>query len=410
MRTRSAVFLAALLTGILATSGVRAQGSPGWPTFQGDKEHDGHVGVTLDPSTFTELWSVSLGTYALQQVAAAKGLVYVTINTRFEDVDQLFALDAASGQVLWTQAFGPVSSVSPPACAYGSVYVLTGHGTSSPPPLLRAFDAATGDFLFQQQFSAQWEHYYAPTPYDGILYADGGTYGGMYAYDAFAPQIDWFAPLNQYDEWTPAVDDGYVYAYTGEYDPRLSIVDRSTGVETRSIPDPNFSWNGWSMNLAPVLGGHQDIVAVQGSRLLSFDLSQDTIRFELGPNYFSGQPSVANGRIYVMQSGALTVRDELTGSYLWGWATSSSVTNPILVTDRHALVSTYDAVYAVDLGTHQEVWSALHAGQLAWSEGVLYVAGTDGVLTAWAAPAVPAFPFRDGFESGDTSAWSTTSP
>ena len=39
--------------------------------------------------------------------------------------------------------------------------------------------AADGSVLFQSQMSAQWEHYLAPTVANGIVYTDGGEYGGM---------------------------------------------------------------------------------------------------------------------------------------------------------------------------------------------------------------------------------------
>jgi hypothetical protein len=58
----------------------------------------------------------------------------------------------------------------------------------------------------------------------------------------------------------------------------------------------------------------------------------------------------------------------------------------MIVTDSHVLVGSGDAIYAVNLATHFSEWSYPVSGSLALSEGVLYVAGSDGTLTAITAP------------------------
>ena len=398
--SRWAVFAAVAWIAAHAAPAARAEG---WTTHQGNQEHSGYVPVQIAPGGLRELWSVTLSDHRLNRVAAVDGRVFVTLDIFFEDIDQLFALDAATGAVLWAKGFGPVYAVDPPAVANGILYVKTGEGAQQPPPLLRAFDSATGAFVFQQQFASQGERYYAPVPYGGMIYSEGGTLDGLYAFDAFQPEVVWFDDLASLLGWEPALDDDYVYAYV----PDLVVLDRLTGLELTSIPDPNYQGVSPELGVVTVLGALDDIVIVQGGRLVSFDLVQNDIRFEVGPGFLSGDPSVAQGRIYVVDSGALTVRDELTGDYLWGWAAPSSVTDAVLVTDNLAFATTDDAVYAVDLDTHQEVWSAPHAGHLAWSDDVLYVAGADGVLTAYDAPAVL---FGDGFESGDAAAWSAVVP
>jgi len=149
------------------------------------------------------------------------------------------------------------------------------------------------------------------------------------------------------------------------------------------IPDPNFNWSGWSKNLAPVLGSMDDVIAIHNGRLISFDLVNENIRWQLEEN-FSGQPSVANGVIYSIASGALNARDQMTGALLWGWEPpTGNLKGTIIVTDSHLFVHTSSDVYAVDLVTHDQVWSYLAAGHLAISERtLLYIAGADGLLVA----------------------------
>lgn len=401
-RAGAGLTTAILLLGVPGASA--AQSAWSWPTYQANQEHSGYLPISLQIDQFEQLWSLPAWPSRLNPVVAAEGMVFVTPWIYFTAGDQLLAIDARRGEILWSKNFGSVFSVNSPAVAYGNVYLQTGSSIpTGSPPLFRAFAAATGDFVLQREYPAQWERHYSPTIVDGIAYANGGTYGGLIAFDAHAPIVHWETPLNQYDEWTPAVDDLYAYAYTGLYEPRLSIIERSSGAEVRSIADPGFVWNGWSMQLAPVLGGADDVIVIQAQRLISFDLLSDTIRYQIDGAPFEGQPSVGGGRIFALASGALTVWDERTGAFLWSWApTQEPLTGTILVTKTHVLTRSATHTFAIDQFTHAEVWSIPVSGQLAWSEGLLFLAGEDGFLTAVRAPAQI---FADGFESGTTSHW-----
>lgn len=374
--------LSVAITFLLAVSTIATAEIPQWTTYQGNASHTGYVPVTLDPATFTVRWTrTPVAGKGLNPVTAAEGKVFVTQYTYFSQSTNLYALDAATGNTLWSVDFGYIFSANPPAYDNGNVYVQTGNHT--PGSYLRAYNATTGAPIFSSPFSAQWERYYAPTIYDGTVYINGGYYGGMYAYNALTGTQSWFLSLGQYDQWTPAVDENYAYAYTGSYNPRLSVVNRFTGIEAWSIPDPNFDWNGWSMNLTPVIGQQNNILSIHDGRLICFDLQQRNIRYELNSN-FTGQPCVAQGIIYAQDAGALTARDELTGNLLWSWnPPSSSLTDTMIVTDSHILVRTSTTVYAISLQTHQSVWSyTADSGSLALSENTLYLAGSTGTLTA----------------------------
>jgi outer membrane protein assembly factor BamB len=269
-------------------------------------------------------------------------------------------------------------------------YVQTGKAVQLIPPYLRGLDADTGAVVFQTPFGAQWESYYAPTIHDGKVYVNGGTYGGMYAFDAFNGSQLWFADtLPQYDQWTPAVDDTRAYAYLGEYQPGLYTRDRATGAPAGFIADTNFDWNGWSMDLAPVLSDQKDVIAIHDGRLISFNTTNNTIRFELqGP--YTGQPSYNAGRIYAVKSGRLVVLDEMTGAEIWSWTPPlvASIMGPMILTRTHLIASTPQHVYAVSLATHQDVWSYAASGHLAMADNTLYVASADGMLRAFHAPAI----------------------
>lgn len=111
----------------------------------------------------------------------------------------------------WSQDFGTIHSVDPPAYADGVVYVATGEHEDS---FLRGFDASTGNQRFQTAYENQWSRWQAPVVTGGRVYMAGGYCGGMYGFDGTGTQ-SWFNPLGQYEGLTPAVANGRVYALTG---------------------------------------------------------------------------------------------------------------------------------------------------------------------------------------------------
>ncbi len=362
-----------------------------WPMYQANPSHTGFVPVTLAPTKFSLRWQNTISSLPLNPVTAAGGRVFVSELGYFNfNGPSLYALDSISGDSIWSQNLGNVFSVNPPSYDNGKVYIQTGmNNTGSVPPSLYSFDAAAGTLVFRSQFGAQWERYYAPTIYDGNVYIDGGAYGGMYSFDGTTGNQYWFNNgLQQYDQWTPAVDATWAYAYLGseyEGDPNtgLYVLVRLTGQAVFNIPDPGFVFSTWSMNLAPVLGGLSDVFAIQAGRLIRFDLNARDISWVNAPN-FKGQPTVAGGVVYAVSSGALGAYDQTTGTLLWTWPAPAGETlqDTIIATNSHLFVGSAANTYCIDLTTQQEVWSYPAAGHLALAENTLYIAGASGALTA----------------------------
>jgi outer membrane protein assembly factor BamB len=348
---------------------------PAWQTYQGNAAHTGFVPMMLDPADFSVRWTSAIpGAPTLNPVAAAGGRVFMSSNDR-----NLRALDARTGEIQWTSSLGAVDYVDPPAYADGSVYLQSGGYRNS---YLWSFDARTGARRFQSSYETQGSRYYAPTPYDGDVYIGGGRYSGSYSFDGASGSQLWFAGLNHYDLFTPAVDDSFVYAHTGSYSPSLAVIDRATGARSFAIPDPSFYWNGWSMNVAPVIGARQNILSIQGGRLLSFDLAARTIAWTISPG-FQGQPAVDAGVVYALNGGSLQARSETDGALLWQWRPATgSLTGPFVVTLHHVFVATSSTTYAVDLRTRQAVWQHAKGGHLALSNAGALLITSNGSITA----------------------------
>lgn len=354
-------------------------GAVEWTTYQGNARHTGYNPVLMDTHVFQELWTRTISTAALNPVTAGDGKVFVTTSSYF-GVQQARSLDARTGNELWMRDFGSIHAVNPPAYAGGTVYLQTGGHEDS---FLWAMDATTGTVRFKSAFANQWSHYFAPTIVGATVYMAGGYYGGMYAFSATEGVQRSFTSLNQYDQFTPAVSDGLVYAYTGLYQPKLTVADAVTGVVVYEIADPGFVWDGWSMNTAPTLGSASSLLATNGGRLISFNLQSRSMGYQLSPG-FRGQPTVANGVVYVANGTQVQARTEADGTLEWSWTPpEGQPVGPMIATKNLLLVSTAANTYAVDLSSHATVWSYPAGGHLALSaQGILFIAQSSGKLTA----------------------------
>jgi outer membrane protein assembly factor BamB len=406
------LWLTMALSGLMSWTAGAAFGGAGvsWPMFQGNPAHTGYVPVGLNPANFALCWQTTLHAgVALNPVTEGEGKVFVSEYGYFSDVG-LYALSATNGAVLWSVDYGDLYSLNPPSYGYGNVYIQNGNGFGTYDAALSAYQAGTSAAVFRSPVSAQWERYLAPTLYDGNVYVDGGHFGGIYSFNATNGTQNWFGYVAQYDGWTPAVDANYCYVYTGSGDTipilgEFRIIDRFSGTTAYLVTDNAFQCDSYTMNAAVVLGAHNDAFAINepGSiypgygrfgRLLKFDLHSDAANApHIGwvlSDLFTGQPTLANDVLYVNDGGILVALDELTGSRLWAWAPSpaESLIGTIVATDSHLFVGTGVATYAIDLGSHEAVWSYPVSGDLAYGDGVLYVAGADGILTAITAPPV----------------------
>lgn len=356
-----------------------------WATFQGSTNHTGQVQSSADPEDFDFRWQVQVSSSNLHQVAAADGKVFVSIEVYFNDVPQLFALDAIDGQVLWEKGFGGVNSVNPPAYAYGNVYLQTGK-PSGGTPYLHGIDANTGETIFSSPYSNQWSSHLAPTISDSGVYINGGYYGGMYRYNAFSGEQDWFIDLAQYDDWTPSLGAERAYGYAGGY---FYAVDRATGELIYTLSDTNFDWNGYSMRGALALVGDHSAVTVHNQRLIKFDLINPGIDWDLLAG-FRGQPAVDDTTVYASASTTVSALALSDGSEIWSWSApaSESLKGQVIANQSHVFVSGDSTTYVLSIGTGEQVWSYPAGGELAIGEENLYIAGGNGVLTAISMPEV----------------------
>jgi outer membrane protein assembly factor BamB len=86
---------------------------------------------------------------------------------------------------------------------------------------------------------------------------------------------------------------------------------------------------------------------------------------------YTNHPAVAKGVVYATsnETRTLDALDEATGRLLWSWTPpeQSDFIGNVVVTDNVVLASTSTRIYAIDLVTHNYVWSAPTPGTMSIS-------------------------------------------
>jgi hypothetical protein len=372
---------------------ARWEGVSDWSTIQGNSAHTGFVPVTVDPDKFTTRWK-TIGNTVTEvwapkaNLSTENGLIYVVSASSF----MLYAKRESDASEAWHYSFAGMIyfEPNPAAVKNGVVYVPAGHQTET---YMFAFDAANGSLVYRTPMSSQWDFYSAPTvgP-NGMLYANAGMFGGLYAFNPSGNQL-FFTPEAEQSNWTPAVDATGVYAWTGV----LRVHDLLTGQVLHQIVDPTYQNFVYEIGGAPVIGAPGSIFAAGyanaglnaggiGNTLTNFRTNTDSIGWQVRGVYPT-TPGYKDQVIYPTNNNPfrLEARAESDGELLWSWtppaAGDSRFISETLLTQNLAFVSTDRATYAIDLKTHHAVFSYPAHGKLALSaNGVLYIQNTNDLI------------------------------
>lgn len=174
--------------------------------------------VGLDLESGTERWAHDAPDGAqIQAAPISLGSTTVLVS---DDRGRLDALDARTGQVVWTADAGaPV--LRSPEVADGIVVVPTTRGR------LVALDAASGAIRWALDLAPS-VRLATPSVADGLVVV-GGTDGSVHALDAATGEARWTYEGTGGVSVRPLVSAGRVYI--GTLDRRLVVLDAATGVE-----------------------------------------------------------------------------------------------------------------------------------------------------------------------------------
>lgn len=347
-----------------------------WPTFGNGPSHTGYFPGFLGSARFHERWSVSAGSTALHQVAAADGRIFVTPIQYFGD-GYLSAFHEYTGTQLWHYQFPTARSINPPTFDSGSVYVQRGNHEGD--THLWSFDAATGNVHWKTPHAAQWEQYYAPTIAQGRIWIDGGSYGGMYGFNQTDGSQLFFKQLAQYDQWTPTYYNEKVYSWVGG---GLKQHAPDTG-ETLWSVDLGWDWNGWSM--WTVLAADADHLFAIGSGKLYGIPTNNPTNYWTVAGKFSGSPAVANGIVYAIDGSEVRAYSANDGKPIGVYTADPNLTEQPIITDDVLIVASAEKTYVFDLYSFELIQTIPFGGRISLANNALFIAGLKGQLHAWTA-------------------------
>ncbi len=323
--------------------------------YIGDEENTVYA---LDAASGHVIWFNQLGKYTdIHQATSSgivpspvvmNGIVYANSQNNY-----LYALDARTGRNLWSSEM-PYVAMSTPVVANGIVYIGTEDGT------LYAFDAVSG----RKIWSVQKQNFYfinvSPAVDKGVIYV-AGFEGEVYTLDAVSGREKWDSLIKGSDagSYSPVVVNGTVYITT--ISGQLAALDAITGREKWSSSQVG------GFTSSPVVVGNT-IYVYSYAGVFAWDTASDHIRWfhsMSGAGTLSA-PAVVNGTVYV------------------------GTANRAVAANGGIRFQSDDTLYALDAASGSEQWFYQLGGGSdstpAVSNGVVYAGADNGTLYALLPP------------------------
>ncbi|MGW3377852.1 outer membrane protein assembly factor BamB family protein [Streptomyces hydrogenans] len=293
----------------------------------------------LDAATGTLRWTqdtnrtfwAPFGEWIVSSLAVADGTVYIGSGD-----NKVYALDAATGTPRWTHTTGGAVHSSP-TVVNGTVYIGSGDNK------VYALDAATG--------TPRWTHTTgravrsSPTVIDGTLYI-GSNDKKVYALDAATGTPRWTHTTRNWVSAPPTVVDGTVYI--GGTDNRVYALDAATG-----SPRWTHATGRAILSSAAVVDGTV-YIGSGDKKVYALDAATGTPRWtHTTGDWVHSSPAVIGGTVYI-GSGDKKVYalDAATGTPRWTHTTGGAVHSSPTVIDGTLYIGSNDKkVYALDAAT-----------------------------------------------------------
>ena len=329
--------------------------------YIGSPDNEGIV-FALDASTGQKLWSYGAGDGVAPSVAVANGMVYVgSLDSN------VYALNASTGALVWIYAADGVIQSSP-AVANGVVYVGT-QLTNTFAGTVLALNSSTGAKLWS--YTTEGPVISSAAVANGVVYiGDAGpsTYTGtfgpghLYALNASTGALLWSYTAEGPAVSSAAVANGVVYI--SSYIPNMTgivyALNASTGAKLWSFTTegPIVSSPAVANGLVYVSSTDGDVYALNAST--GAELWSYTTPLTGLSNQLFSSPAVANGVVYVEGWGAtLYALNASTGAKLWSYSpepnVNSATSSPVVV-DGVVYSVSYGNVLAFALGNSADLF------------------------------------------------------
>jgi outer membrane protein assembly factor BamB len=357
------VVFIALIAGGLVAGPAEAAGTGVAVAYQVDVAHDGvQVDDSLTPP-FSQRWQVTLPGF-VSYALIAQGLVFVASGDNASNGSTLYALDQATGAVVWSQPLPFFFPWTNAAYDAGRLFVV---GSPTGSGAMRAYDANTGTLLWTAQLPGQFIFSSAPTAANGVVYTSGAGVGGtLYAVNETNGDVLTTASVANGDQSSPALSASSVF---------VSYACNMAYGFAQTTLAPLWTFTG------PCEGGGGKTTVFANGRVFTRDFFGNLI-LDAGTGSLFGTYGQANGsmpapavegnRIWFVSNGTLVEQDITTPSSpvtLWSFAGDGQLnTAPIVLsTPRGEFViegSSSGALYAVDVATGAPVWSTNVGGTI----------------------------------------------
>jgi uncharacterized repeat protein (TIGR01451 family) len=276
-------------------------------------------------------WTYASGAFVESSPAVVNGVVYIG-----SDDGNLYALNASTGEKLWSFSTGSVQPIlDAPAVADGVVYIGSYDG------IFYALDAKTGKQLWSFVTGSN-PVVGPPTVVDGVVYVSGGVPETLYALNAMTGKMLW-SDGNSIGGWdSAAVANGVVFI--GSFDDNLRAINARSGA---------VLW-----------------------------------RYAVADGFVDSSPAVADGVVYIGSwDGTVYAVRASTGALLWSYQTGSNITSSPAVANGLVYIGSWDHnVYALNAKTGARSWNFTTADSVesspAVANGVVYVGSDDFNLYA----------------------------
>ena len=317
----------------------------------------------LEPPPVAEerlLWRFRASSYVLGSPVVGDGFVFVR-------ADDVYALNAATGELLWRT---PVAGQAWMTLADGTLFVTSGSR-------LQAIDAADGDVSWSFETGQIYES--IPAVARGTVYV-GSWNNHLYAVDAVTGGLDWSYKTGGGVRSSPAVSGGVVYFRSN--DGLLYALDAATGAVrwTYRIGEPLGHYQSATVSGGTVFTGADD-------HLFAIDATSGELLWRSeGGTQSDTRLAVADGVLYSNSGHFLVAVDVETGAHLWefptGWGESSPTVHEGIV-----YIGSFDGyLYAIDAKAGKAVWRFRTGGQIhstpAVEGDVVYFGSADDHLYA----------------------------
>ena len=332
----------------------------------------------LDAETGELLWSFETGDAIKPSPTVTGGAVYVGSND-----NHVYALDAATGELRWKYDTGGWAQFSP-AVSGGFVF-LGAHGEVG--FMVRALDASSGEQVWVAEMPSPPSAEFTPTVIGDKVYLPG-DWGMFHALEASTGESAWSFDTGIPSDSPPLVRDGVVY---------LTAVNNAFAFDEEA-GDPIWSYEAETFPARDFPAVIADAVYFfsPNNKLYALDAATgDPIWFYQTDDLITTTPVTGRGVVYVGdESLRFYAIDAATGALLWSHEDGAYGLESVTVTGGVLYAESSDGrLRALNALTGEEVWG-FEKGYFSdirtytVLDGVVYLGSFNGSIYAFTAPKV----------------------